>query len=408
MSPAEIESYRQRGAARWFRDAVDAPEGEGGDPFEPIPGWRGHQRIRKRADGACGFLSMDNRCRLHEELGGARKPLTCRVFPYRFHPAPEAVIVTTSFGCPTVVANQGELVNSGRALDEVRGLRAEWFTGHRLSALPRQYVPGRPIGPDSLGILRQSLLRMLDRADRHGARDLRQNVRGMSAMLDDLTRRRVVRLPDAGFAEYVALTLPYAASRPETPAIRRPSRVGRMLQHGFRYVVAATRLRVEQRAASRWRVRLDLLRLLAHFHGLAPALGRVNVRRLGQRPVDVNKAELQPGAHHYLRACIQSLGARDRPVLDDFAIAVSCLNAAAALAEMNALDADRLVDEHVLREALMDAADLLHLDGRGLLGRALSRLAGGVEALYAFAASTAADASIPRQRHGCRHPSPAE
>lgn len=396
MSPAEIETYRRRDAARWFRDPVDATEGDSGDPFEAVPGWRSFQRIRKRADGACGFLTDDNRCRIHEELGGSHKPLTCRVFPYQFHPAPDAVIVTTSFGCPTVAANDGAPIGSGKTLGEVQALRTEWFASHRPTTRPRVYVQGRSISPDSLRVLRHSLLQMLDRVDTDGTRDLRRNVNAMAVALDDLTRRRVMRLPDADFAEYVALTLPYAASRTEVPAIRRPSRVGRMLQHGFRYVVAATRLRVEQRAASRWRVRLDLLRLLAHFHGLAPALGRVNVRRLGQRPVDVNKAELQPGAHHYLRACIQSLGARDRPVLDDFAIAVSCLNAAAALAEMNALDADRLVDEHVLREALMDAADLLHLDGRGLLGRALSRLAGGVEALYAFAASTAADASIPR------------
>lgn len=396
MSPAEIEIFRQRGVARWFRDPVDATEGDGGDPFEAVPGWRSFQRIRKRADGACGFLTDDNRCRIHQELGGSHKPLTCRVFPYQFHPAPDAVIVTTSFGCPTVAANDGEPIATGATLAEVKALRTEWFASHRPATRPRVYVPGRSISPDSLRILRHSLLQMLDRVGADGRRDLRRNVNAMAVALDDLTRRRVRRLPDADFAEYVALTLPYAASRTESPAIRRPSRVGRMLQNGFRYLVAATRLRVEQRVAPRWRVRLNLLRLLAHFHGLAPALGRVNVKRLGQRPVDVNAADLLPWAHHYLRACIQSLGARDRPVLDDFAIAVSCLNAATALAEMNALDLDRPVDAHVFREALMEAADLLHLDGRGLLGPALRQLAGGVEALYAFAASTAADASIPR------------
>ncbi len=67
-----------------------APEGTDTDPFEAVPGWRGFHRIRSRADGACGFLSPTNRCRLHEELGGAHKPLTCRMFPFTFHPARRA------------------------------------------------------------------------------------------------------------------------------------------------------------------------------------------------------------------------------------------------------------------------------------------------------------------------------
>lgn len=378
-----MASYRQRDAARWFRDPVDAPEGEGGDPFEPIPGWRGHQRIRKRADGACGFLSMENRCRIHEELGGARKPLTCRVFPYRFHPTPDAVIVTTSFGCPTVVANEGERIAAGKALDEVQTLRVEWFAGHRVTARPRTYVPGRPIGPASLRVLRDGLLRMLDRTGQDGIRDLRQNVRRMAAVLEDLSRRRVVRLPADGFVHYLALTVPYAASRDEVPPTLLPSRVGRLLQHGFLYVVAATRLRIEHQHRSRWWLRAAMVRLLAHFHGLSPGFGRVNVRVPAGR-IDVNAPDIQPIVHHFLRASIEALGAGERPVLDEFAIAVSYLNAAASLAEMNAHAAGRPVDSRLFSEALMEAVDLSHVGDRGLLGRALGRLAGSVEALYVF------------------------
>ena len=81
------------------------------------------QRIRKRADGACGFLSADNRCRIHEELGAAKKPLTCRLFPYAFHTAADGVVVTASFGCPTIVANEGPLIGTGESL-----------RGHRVAA----------------------------------------------------------------------------------------------------------------------------------------------------------------------------------------------------------------------------------------------------------------------------------
>jgi hypothetical protein len=381
----EVESYRGRDAGGWFREHADAPEGAATDPFEPAPGWKGFYRIRKREDGACGFLSRENRCRIHEELGGGRKPLTCRLFPYSFHPAPAAVIVKASFGCPTVVANEGAPIAAGARLQEITALRAEWFAGHRSAAAPRLYVPGRSITADSLRILRENLQAMLDRVEDDGTRDLRVNVRRMAHGLEDLTRSRVVRLRDTDFAEYLALTIPFAASSTQAVPRRPPTRVGRLLQHGFLYVVVATRLRIENRSASRFRLRLNLLRLLAHFHRLAPGFGRIDVTALGRKRVDVNAPEIQPVVYHYLRSSIASLGAGEHPVLDDFAIAVSYLNAACALAVMNAKASGRAVDRAGFSEALMEAVDLSHSDDRGLLGRILRRFAGGVEALYAFA-----------------------
>ena len=127
------------------------------------------------------------------------------------------------------------------------------------------------------------------------------------------------------------------------------------------------------------------LRLLAHFHRLAPAVDRVNVRVLRRQRIDVNAPAIQPVAYHYLRASIEALGARKRPVLDDFAIAVSCLNAACALAVMNAHAAGRAVDREIFSDALMESVDLSHADERGLIGWVLPRLAAGVEALDSFA-----------------------
>ncbi len=379
-----MESFHRRGAARWFREHADAPEGAARDPFEPTSGWRGYHRIRKRDDGACGFLSPENRCRLHEELGGGRKPLTCRLFPYRFHPTPAAVIVTASFGCPTIVANQGERIAAGAPLEGLKALRTEWFNSHRHVARPRVYVPGRSIDAGSLQVLRESLLTLLEQAGDAGTRDLRINVLRMARVLEDLARSRVVRLPDAGFAEYVALTTRFAASSSQTVAPRPPTWVGRLLQHGFLYAVAATRLRIENRGASRVWLRLTMLRLLAHFHRLAPGFGRIDVTALRRERVDVNATEIQPVAYHYLRASIESIGAGERPVLDAFAIAVSYLNAAGALAVMNAKAAGRPVDRAIFSDALMEAVDLAHSDDRGLLGRILGLFAGGVEALYVF------------------------
>ena len=90
--------------------------------------------------------------------------------------------------------------------------------------------------------------------------------------LDDLTRSRVLRLADADFAEYIKLTLPYAAACHARRRRAMPAgRIGRLMQFGFLYVVAATRYGIEHRGDSRWSMRIGGCRLLAHFHRLAPA-----------------------------------------------------------------------------------------------------------------------------------------
>src|SRR5262245_45915532 len=79
VTESEVEAYRRAGASAWYTQTdSDTGTGTETEPFEPIPGQPRYFRIRKRDDGACGFLSADNRCRIHEQLGGARKPLTCR------------------------------------------------------------------------------------------------------------------------------------------------------------------------------------------------------------------------------------------------------------------------------------------------------------------------------------------
>ena len=155
VSPAEIELYRKRNAGQWFSESGAAPGADRDlsaearrakvDPFEPIPGLPALQRIRKRADGACGFLSEDNRCRIHEEMGAARKPLTCRLFPYAFHPAADGVVLTASFGCPTVIANDGPLISSGESRITIDSLRKEWFATNPVQPAPLQLVQGRAI-----------------------------------------------------------------------------------------------------------------------------------------------------------------------------------------------------------------------------------------------------------------------
>ncbi len=381
MTPSEAESYRKRKAQQWFRERADAAEGTERDPFEPITGTRGFHKIRKRDDGACGFLSPQNRCRLHEELGGARKPLTCRMFPYRFHPLEDGVAATTSFCCPTTLGNVGELLAAQRS--DVQALRAEWFAVYPEPPARLFYVPGRAIDGPTLTTLREVLRAMLDRAG-----DLRDNVLRLARTLEDLARYRVLRLKPEAFAEYLALTGRHAARTDEPVPARRPSLVGRLLQRGFLFVVAATRLQVENKSSSGWRLglRLRLFRLLAHFHGLAGGVSGIDLRAARRVPVDVDGPELRPIVYHYLRSCLEGLGTGRRPVLDELAVSLSYLNAACDLAAMKAAEAGGAVDAALFSEALMEAVDLTHADARGMLGRILGTLSAGPEALYAFAA----------------------
>jgi Fe-S-cluster containining protein len=378
VSAAEIDLYRRRNATAWFRENAGTDEAAR-DPFEALPGMPGIQRIRKRADGACGFLSADNRCRIHEELGAAKKPLTCRLFPYAFRPAVDGVVVTASFGCPTIVANEGPLIAAGDQLAAIESLRKEWFSIPRPASRPLDLVRGRSMESRSLQVLRHSLLAML-KSDG----SLRTGLARIATVLDDLTRSRVLALKNEDFAEYVSLTVPHAAKNTKAPDMRRPGVMARWLQYGFLYAVTAIRADLEHAGQSRMQLRMTRLRLLAHFHGLAPGLERVRVGALKQRRVDIDDPEIRPVVFHYLRSTLETLGAQGRPVIDELSIAVSYLNAACAMAVMNADAAGKTIDRDVFSEALIEASDVSHARNV-LLDWALSRLSGGTDAVWYLA-----------------------
>jgi lysine-N-methylase len=182
VTAAEVEGYRKAGAAAWYTsEEIAGPTGtEAGtvDPFEPLGGHAGHFRIRKRADGACGFLSAENRCRIHEQLGGARKPLTCRLFPFRFHPVEGKAVLSASFCCPTVVANEGEPVTA--QVRTLSGLYNEWARTYPEPKRSLELVAGRPVSAATVATVRDVLRAMLDHVDAEGRVDVRANVRRMA------------------------------------------------------------------------------------------------------------------------------------------------------------------------------------------------------------------------------------
>lgn len=372
VTGAEIDLYRTRNAAAWF-------SGVDGDPFEPIPGAPGLQRIRKRADGACGFLSDDNRCRIHSELGAAKKPLTCRMFPYSFHSAADGVVVTASFGCPTIVANEGR--STAESGNELESLHKEWAATNASKPAALQLAKGRSMDTRTLFLLRKNLAAMLER-DRD---DIGAGVRRIAAALDDLMRSRVLALADQDFAEYVALTVPHAAAQPSAPPARDPGAVARLLQYGFLYTVAAIRNGIEHRGRSAAALRANRIQLLLHFHGVAPGLDRVNVTALKRRPVDINDPQIRPIVFHYLRSTIETLGASSRPIVDELSVAASYLNAARSLAAMNADAAGKDPDQALFIEAVTEASDVSHAPN-SILGWVLVHFGGGSDALWVLGA----------------------
>jgi Fe-S-cluster containining protein len=390
LTAAEAAAYRKAGARRWFRERADGPEGSPDEPSEPVPGRADLLRLRKRDDGACGFLSPENRCRIHEELGAERKPLSCRLFPLSFHGADGPTLVTASFSCPSVVEDRGEPL--AQQLEAIAALRKAWFREQGAPAPRRapelEYVRGRSLAGASLGALRRALREMLDRPGPSGRPDLRAGVARMAATLEDLSRHRVVRLPAAAFAEYLELTASHAARTEKPLAPRPPGRLGRLLFRGFLFVVEAARLQLEDGRAAGLRLglRLRLAALLAHCHGLWPAVAGVDLAAARRTRVDLEDPALHAVVYHYLRAQLETLGTGRRPVLDEIAVAVAQLDAALVLARMRAARAGRAaVEVSDLREGLMEAADLTHADAGGVLGSLVATLAGGVEALHIFA-----------------------
>jgi Fe-S-cluster containining protein len=383
LTAGEVEAFRAGNVARLFRARADAAEGTSGEPFEAVSGGSGSYRLRKRPDGACGFLSPTGLCRIHEELGAEKKPLACRLFPFRFHPTEGAPLVTASFSCPTVVANAG--ASLGEQQKAIAALRRDWQRDTPEPVPELRFVDGKPVTGGVVGTLRLVLRRMLDRPGENGAPDLRANVARMAATLEDLTRWRVLRLPAEGFAEYLELTGGFAATSPNPVLARQPSALARLLYRGLLLAVVAARLQVKPpRTGLRLRLRLQLLAAAARLHGLGPASEAVDLEAARRAELDLRDGDVRAMIYHYLRSTLENLGAGRRPVVDELSLAVALLNAGATLAAMRAGRAGRpRVTIADLTAGLTEASDLQHAGGA--FAGLLSTFAVGVESLYVFA-----------------------
>ena len=100
LSDEDLKKLREQ---KW----EDHPDFQG-LPIVMEHGWlRKYYSLGKRPDGACIFLTDDNRCRIHRDLGESAKPLVCRLFPFQLVPLEDFAFVTLRQYCPSAAAQQG-------------------------------------------------------------------------------------------------------------------------------------------------------------------------------------------------------------------------------------------------------------------------------------------------------------
>lgn len=378
VTDAERQRYEAANAARWFKESPSSEPGASSSPFEFATS--GFLRIRKRPDGVCGFLSADNRCRIHEELGGSAKPLTCQMFPFSFDAVSGQTRLSTSFCCPTVVRSEGRALELQQS--EISDLANRWRRTQNPTDRPLEWVRGMPLDPELLESMRWVFRRLLDLHE--PTFSLRRNVRRIAALVDDWTRSRVLKLGGDKFEEYVKLTGEFALVKPADPAPARPAIAG-FLFRGFFFaslVPAASRGTVRSGLALRFR----LLRLLLHVHGLAPSFDGLRFGAGRRKTLDIDSEPFFTPAYHVLRAAVENLGSARRPVVEELSLAVGHL----------------LVAEHLFLarpqgdgdsagwiRAIMDAHDAAHADPASAFGRILVSLAAPPSAMHLFGARPA-------------------
>ena len=379
VTDREKQRYEAASAARWFRESPLSEPGATQSPFEDAGG--GLLRIRKRPDGICGFLSDENRCRIHEELGGAAKPLTCQLFPFSFDLVAGETRVSTSFCCPTVIRNEGTPVADQR--DEIGVLAGRWSRDQAPTQKALEWVRGTPVDASVVESIRWTFRRLLDLHE--PSFSLRRNVRRIAALVEDWTRQRVVRLSPERFEDYVKLTGEFSLAKPSDPVPSRPA-IPRFLFRGFFFSsVVPLFTRAGGGSLSSLPLRLRLFRLLLHVHGASSFRGLDFGAGLNGC-LDIDAEPFFTPAYHVLRAAIENLGTGRRPLVEELSLAVGHL----LVAETLFLSRD--TGEGALPawiRAIMDAHDVSHADPGSSFGRIIVTLAAPPGSLHLFGARAA-------------------
>ncbi len=236
-------------------------------PIVTEHGWlRKYYQLGKRPDGSCIFLTDDNLCRIHRDLGESAKPLVCRLFPFQLVPLENFAYVTLRQYCPSAAADKG------RPLEEHLQYIAQLAEEGKLTIRPIKLpaiLPGCMRSWDDLLLVADALDRLMHDERYPVARRLVHGVQ-----FCDLLEQS--RLNGIGSDELAALLekLAAAASSEEKSGeifrqARRPEMAARLLfrQILFEYL----RLHPDYHARATWGERWRLIRgAIAFARGKGP------------------------------------------------------------------------------------------------------------------------------------------
>lgn len=103
--PLTPDDYQRHSAVSWQEQL----EHKTARLFEQKRERHGHVwYFAQRPGHGCVFLRADGRCQVHAARGYECKALACKLFPFKFIPAPDGIRVALKFHCPAVIANLGE------------------------------------------------------------------------------------------------------------------------------------------------------------------------------------------------------------------------------------------------------------------------------------------------------------
>lgn len=226
--------------------------------------------LNKRADGACVFLTDDNRCRIHAKFGEESKPLACRIFPFSVRRVSNGWQASLRFDCPSVTSAVGA------PLDQHR-----WSVG-TLAAQIEQSSPPRPEriqlkrGRPASDREADALLARFERWLVHGREAMGTRLVGAARFLALLDQARLGKVREERFVELVDLlvqALPGEAAQPI--ASPSPRQLAMLRQFAFAHLEHVTLDELRGGVAGRFRKRwqqLQKAKLFLHGAGLVPDL----------------------------------------------------------------------------------------------------------------------------------------
>jgi lysine-N-methylase len=214
----------------------------------------GRYMLNKRDDGACVFLSEDNRCRIHAEFGEEAKPVACRIFPFSLRAVEGAWQASLRFDCPSVTSSKGAPLRDHRHWVESLAVAID----HQITPLSsRALLDARTLAdPEELDALRTHLVRHL----RDPERPLRRRIIELARLTTTLAGLRFGRVRGERFRDLLNVLF----ASPEIDFTRDPApptfrQEGMLRQLAFAHAEHVTLAELRSGVLGRLRLRMDQL-----------------------------------------------------------------------------------------------------------------------------------------------------